>query len=237
MVDLKISIHPLFYIFGLYFAFTGKVFSFIIYTLVAVLHELGHYFASLKLGYKLNKITLLPYGAIITGDDLNLSYIDECKISIAGPLINLYTSLLFVALWWFFPSLYPYTDLIVFASTSLAIINLLPCYPLDGGRFLLATLSLYFKRKTAKKIVKALGLTLSILIFILFIISIFNSLNITILFFAVFMFLGVINKNEDNSYVKVYSSFTNTNLKSKEVKRYIINGDLMVKELYTYNFK
>ena len=184
MADLKFKIHPLFFVFGLYFALIGKVFSFLIFTLVALEHELGHFFASQKLGYKLNKITLLPYGAIIKGDLLGLKYKDECKIALAGPLINFYTALLFIALWWIFPSLYTYTDVIVFASVSLAVINLLPCYPLDGGRFLYATLSIYFSRKTAKLVVNILGITLSLILMGLFVYSIFTSLNITILFFS-----------------------------------------------------
>ena len=173
MADLKISIHPLFFIFGLYFAFIGKVFSFLICTIVALEHELGHFFASSKLGYKLNKITLMPYGAIIKGDDINLKYKDECKIALAGPIINLITALIFTALWWFIPDTYAYTDLIVFTSVTLAVINLLPCYPLDGGRFLLATLSLFTTRKKARTIVSIISLVFALLLFFLFIYSLF----------------------------------------------------------------
>ena len=47
------KVHPLFIIFGIYFAFTGKVFSFISYTLCACIHELGHSIVAEKLGYRL----------------------------------------------------------------------------------------------------------------------------------------------------------------------------------------
>ena len=55
MGRLKVSIHPLFFIFGLYFALTGKVFSFLIFTLTAVIHEFGHAFVSDRLGYCKNQ--------------------------------------------------------------------------------------------------------------------------------------------------------------------------------------
>lgn len=232
MVDLKISIHPLFFIFGLYFAFIGKVFSFLICTLVALTHELGHYFASSKLGYKLNKITLMPYGAIIKGDAVNLKYVDECKIALAGPLINLLTALIFTALWWFIPDTYAYTDLVVFTSVTLAVINLIPCYPLDGGRFLLATLSLFITRKKAKRAVNIISFIFACLLFALFIYSLFTTPNITILFFSLFMFFGVFGVNNDNSYIKSYTSFIINSDKPKLVRKIAVSEDTVIKELF-----
>ncbi len=233
MANLKISIHPLFFIFGLYFALIGKVFSFLICTLIALEHELGHYFASSKLGYKLNKITLMPYGAIIKGEAHSLKYIDECKIALAGPVINALTALIFVGAWWFVPDIYPYTDLIVFSSLTLAVINLLPCYPLDGGRFLLATLSLFLDRKKAKLIVSILGALLSVFLFSLFIISIFSKINITILFFSLFMLFGALGGSDDNEYIKIYSNYVTNNLKKpKVIKTVAVSGDALVKDLY-----
>ena len=68
MGKLRIKIHPLFIIFGIYFAFTGKVFSFLTYTLCACVHELGHSLAAEKFGYRLKNVTLMPYGALVSGD-------------------------------------------------------------------------------------------------------------------------------------------------------------------------
>ena len=233
MVNLKITVHPLFFVFGLYFALIGKVFSFIIFTLVAVIHELGHFFASLKLGYKLNKITLLPFGAIIKGDILDLRYIDECKIALGGPLLNIVTALFFTALWWLIPSLYAFTDLVVLASLSIAVINLLPCYPLDGGRFLFATLSLKLSRKRAKFIVNLLGIILSLFLLVLFIISIFNEVNYSILFFSIFMLVGVFGGSKENAYVKAYSNLSYSLPNKPLIKRQIVvNGNLLVKDLF-----
>lgn len=234
MGKLKVTIHPLFFVFGLYFAIIGKVFSFIIFTLTAVIHELGHAFVSEGLGYSLNRIVLMPYGALISGDIDNLSYKDECLISLGGPLLNLGIGTLFVAIWWFFPQTYAYTDIAVFANFSLAIINLIPSYPLDGGRFLLATLSCFFKRKTARIITKAVGLFLSLLMLALFIYSVFVSVNITILFFALFMLIGVLDKSDKNCYVKTFYKFNFNNFTTpKRVKQVILNGENKVKKLFS----
>lgn len=233
MARLKVSIHPLFFIFGLYFALIGKVFSFLTFTITAGIHEYGHFLASEKAGYKLNKITLMPYGAIISGDLTGLSYKDECKISLAGPLTNVIIALFCVALWWFIPEIYPYTELIVLANASIAIVNLLPAYPLDGGRFLYATLCLFIKRKTARIIVKSLGFLLALSLLGLFIYSCFTTFNLTLLFFSLFIFFGVAFQSEANRYVKVYSDFSIDLSKPKQVKRVAVSGDSMVKDLYS----
>ena len=169
MGKLKVTIHPLFFIFGLYFAFLGKVFSFLVFTITAVIHEFGHAFVSDRLGYTLNRVVLMPYGALISGDIENISYIDELKVALGGPLINAVIGVFFVACWWFFPETYAYTDTAVFACFSLAVINLIPAYPLDGGRMLLATLSLIINRKTALKITKWIGIILSVILLGLFV--------------------------------------------------------------------
>ena len=233
MAGLKFSLHPLFYIFGLYFALTGKVFSFLIFTLTAVLHEIGHYLQSEKLGYGLKKIVLMPYGAVIKGDIENLRYVDEIKISLAGPFINLITIIVVVALWWLIPDTYPYTELIVNANLSLLIINLLPCYPLDGGRVLFATLSLFLKRKTAKKIVNILGITLAGLLFLLFIYSCFNGVNFTILFFSLFMFFGTCFKSKESEYIKIYKNLVSVAPKKPiAIKQIMITNKTAVKDLF-----
>ncbi len=235
MAKLKITIHPLFFIFGLYFAFIGKVFSFIIFTLTALIHEFGHFIFSSKLGYELDNIILMPYGALLYGDTASLSYKDECKIALGGPFINFIIVIFFVALWWFFPSLYPYTELVVTANVSLCVINLLPCYPLDGGRFLLASLRLFLSKKVAENIVRWLGVTLSILLFALFIYSIFTTLNITVLFFALFTFIGAISKNEKNSYVKIFNALNPLKLTvPKHVKKIAVNEKIKIKDLYRF---
>lgn len=233
MVRLKFSIHPLFFIFGLYFALTGKVFSFIVYTLCAVIHELGHFNQSEKLGYALKKIVLMPYGALIKGDLSEIKYKDEVLISLAGPFYNVVLGLFIMALWWMFPATYAYTDEIVQANFSLAIINLLPCYPLDGGRVLFATLSIFTNRKTAKTVVKSLAILLSLLLFALFVYSLFNTVNLTLFFFSLFIIVGALNKNEQSSYVKIYKNLTyKTPNQPQVVKKLIVSGQTEIKWLY-----
>ena len=117
---------------------------FILSTLVALQHELAHAFAAAKLGYRLNKVVLMPFGALIDGDLEGLTKKDEICVALAGPICNLFTAILFVALWWMYPATYPFTDTAFYASVSIFAVNLIPAYPLDGGRVLKNLLFTHF---------------------------------------------------------------------------------------------
>ena len=167
MGSINLTIHPLTFAFGLYYALTGRIFRFIICTLCALIHELGHSFSASRLGYKLNKITLMPFGAIVSGNIDGLNCRDEIKIALAGPLINLSIGLFFVALWWIFPETYAFTDIIAEVNFSLAIVNFLPIFPLDGGRILSATLKDALGSERAVKVSRIIGTIFSSILFIL----------------------------------------------------------------------
>ena len=107
MGKLKFKVHPLFILFGIYFVFTGKVFSFIVYTLSALIHELGHAIEAQKCGYRLFNVTLMPFGAVIKGDISGMGYLDEIRVSLSGPFVNFCIGVGLVALWWTFPETYP----------------------------------------------------------------------------------------------------------------------------------
>ena len=113
MGGVKLKIHPLTIPFALYFSVTGRFWVFLVYTVSAVIHELGHAYVSAKVGYKLGKITLMPFGAVISGEQTDFSPIDEIKIALAGPITNLVVGLFFVSIWWFFPETYAFTDVAV----------------------------------------------------------------------------------------------------------------------------
>ena len=65
---LRFTAHPLFLAVGVWYCFKGELTLFLLSCLVAVQHECAHAFAAAKLGYKLNKIVLMPFGAVIDGD-------------------------------------------------------------------------------------------------------------------------------------------------------------------------
>ena len=198
MGGIKFSVHPLFFLFGLFYALTGKILIFIIYTLCAVVHEMGHSFVANSLGYKLNKITLMPFGAVVSGNIEGLKFTDQLKIAFAGPMINLLIAIVFIAFWWIYPISYAYTDIAVEACLAMALVNFIPVFPLDGGRMLLAGLSLSIGEKKAKKTCRVIGVVFAVLLFALFILTLFYQPNVSLLFFSLFVIFGAFNNDKEN---------------------------------------
>ena len=232
MGGLKIAVHPLFYAFGVYYALTGRIIVFIIYTACAVMHEIGHSIAAANTGYRLDRITLMPFGAVVKGDIDGLKLKDEIKIALAGPFLNLVVGLFLVACWWIFPTLYAFTDTVCQANLSLALINLIPAFPLDGGRVLSAAVALKWGKSVSSAVCKITGVAISLLLFLAFLITVFSGVNLSLLFFALFVCFGAFGKAKDNKYIKLYTAVWVKNLKRGAiVKRQAVDKSVLVKKV------
>lgn len=239
------QLHPLFLIVGIWYCFKGELFLFLLSALVALQHECAHAFAAAKLGYKLNKIVLMPFGAVIDGDLHGISFKDEITVAICGPLCNLITAGAFVALWWFAPTMYAFTDTACYSSLSIAVVNLLPAYPLDGGRILKCTLArIFLKRhpdenaaeKKANTIAKAVTLFFAFLCFAIFLLQCFTSnVNLTLLAFAVFLCIGAFgNVDKTAVYDKINFSNPTALQKGVEIKRVAVSASCPIKDTFRF---
>ena len=232
MGGIKYSVHPLFFAVGFYYALTGRIFIFLVYVFTAVIHETGHSVAAGRAGYRLNKITLTPFGAVASGNIEGLKFYDELFIAAAGPAVNLAVGLLFVAFWWIFPETYAFTDIAAEANFVLAAVNLIPAYPLDGGRILSALLSIKLGSLRAKKICKIVGVALAVLLVVGFVVTVFYTPNVSLLIFAAFVFVGAIDRGKENKYVKINSVFDAEKLRrGVPVKRQAVSKDITLKTL------
>ncbi|MBQ9486014.1 MAG: hypothetical protein IJU83_04165 [Clostridia bacterium] len=232
MGGIKYSVHPLFFAVGFYYALTGRIFVFLIYTFTAVLHETGHSVVAGRAGYGLNKITLTPFGAVASGNIEGLKFYDELKIAAAGPLVNLCVGLFFVALWWIFPETYAFTDIAAEANFVMAAVNFIPVYPLDGGRIFFALLSLRFGRERAGIVCKITGAVVGTLLIGGFIYTLFYLPNPSLLFFGLFVFTGTFGREKENKYVRLNSVFDAENLKrGVPVKRTAVSKETTIKSL------
>lgn len=232
MGGVKLSVHPLFFALGFYYALTGRFAEFVICTITAVIHELGHSYVAACEGYRLDRLVLMPFGAVVRGDISGLNAADEIKIAIAGPIINVAVGVLFVALWWVFPETYSFTDTAAEANFAMAAINFIPAYPLDGGRVLFALLSARCGKKKAGKICRITGAALSVALIALFVVSLFHIPNFSLAFFAAFVFFGAFSRAKDNIYIRAYSSLSRRALmRGVPVKRIALHESVTVKKM------
>ncbi len=188
---MKITIHPLFLAAGVLSAFFGGFPIFIICALTALLHECGHIFCAERLGFECTKISLMPYGAAAVCDIEGISAADEIRLALAGPAVNLGLCIIIAGLWWFFPPTYAYTDVLFYSNAAMLLLNLLPAYPLDGGRIVRRCLTKFLSAKRAAIVLRALCLlTAAILITLYF--TIFK--NLTILAVAAMLVFSAFEK-------------------------------------------
>ena len=189
---MKITLHPLFIALGIATAIFGGLPIYLMYALTALLHECGHMFCASKMGFRCEKISLMPYGASVICDTEGIRAVDEIKLALAGPAVNLFLCILCAGLWWFYPVTYAYTDTVFKANAVMLIVNLLPAYPLDGGRVAGSFLGLFMLGKRAKIILRAISVCISVSLVFVFV-FVFN--NISLLIFSLFLLCSAFQKD------------------------------------------
>ncbi len=226
----RIRIHPLFLAAGLVSAFTGELLLFLAATLAALEHECAHAFAARRYGFSLDKLVLMPYGAVLSGDIGGLGRRQELAVLLAGPLANAATALAFAALWWLFPETYPYTDAAAQVSLSLFLVNLLPAYPLDGGRMLHLALAPLGERR-AQLICRAVTLLVSLLLVGYFVWTCFSRPVFSALVFAVLLAAGAFGGGR---YGRMTFSREKHFARGLEEWRIVIAGSRTVQDAFRY---
>ena len=162
------------------------------------LHELGHALAAKKYGIKTKDITFLPIGGIARLEIIPEKPIEELLVALAGPFVNIAIALIcliFIGLptdsKQFYAELSNGVDSNNFilnyflVNFWLAAFNLIPAFPMDGGRVLRALLSFKIDRHIATKIAARIGQFIAI-VFVFF--GFFSSPFLVII--GVFIFFG-----------------------------------------------
>lgn len=138
-----------------------------------LIHEVGHSLIGRRFGKEAKSITLLPIGGVATMEEMPEKPAQEMAMAIVGPLINLVIAgvlLLFVGRWTGIraPSLYPDSASTFFAeligvNIMLALFNLIPAFPMDGGRVLRGVLATKMNYVAATSLAVQIGQTLAML--------------------------------------------------------------------------
>lgn len=191
----KIRLHPLFILLCVILAVFLQFQLLILAILCVIIHEYAHLIVAKKLGYTLNVLTLMPYGAVLSGEGVRDE--DMFAVAVAGPMVNLFISLIIVALWWIFPSTYSYTLYLFRTNMTIGLFNLMPLYPLDGGRI---ALSFCKNKLKGLKVLKITNIIASVIFMILFVISAFLQINYTLGIASLMLFAGGMADTEKEKY-------------------------------------
>jgi len=187
---IPVKIHWTFWfliLFVVYNAYTNSLdlltsLSFLLYILILFLcvtmHEYGHALMARKFGVHTGEILLTPIGGIAKMGHMSTKPKDELLISIAGPLVNVGLSLLLGFIIYFFlgAEFFPKGEdyeifrnvpdmirLVFLMNIVLFLFNLIPAYPMDGGRVLRALIGFRTNFERATIIATSIGMGIALL--------------------------------------------------------------------------
>jgi Zn-dependent protease len=156
-----------------------------------VLHELGHAVVARMYGVNVKNITLWFLGGVAQFGEIPRRPGAEAVVAIAGPIV----SLAIAAICWAVLHLVPIWQIpvqfifayLIYMNVVLAIFNLIPAMPMDGGRVLRSILALWMPRPRATMIAAGISKVLAVMMGLFGLIS----FNFFILLIAIFIFMAV----------------------------------------------
>lgn len=209
---IDVKVHWTFFLLLAFFAFagyqnTGSLVNALITTGIIValfvcvlLHEYGHSIVAQRLGIEIQDITLLPLGGLARMKSLPEKPWDEVKIAVAGPLVNVVLAPIFFALALALGAS-PFSLVNIFEggeslgqvfaylgiiNVALVVFNMIPAFPMDGGRVLRGLLATRLGAVRATDIASTVGQVFAVGFFLLGL----TTGNFLLALIAVFIFFG-----------------------------------------------
>ena len=181
-------------------AWSGLVFMLLLF-LCVLAHEFGHIFTARAFGVQTPDVTLLPIGGVARLERIPEEPKQEFLIAIAGPLVNVAIALVLMAL----PDTdmraqhlavvesptVPLADRLAAVNLFLAAFNMIPAFPMDGGRILRALLAIKLGFTRATEIAASIG---QFVAFALGFLGLFG--NPMLIFIAIFVYLAAASEGQ-----------------------------------------
>ena len=177
----------------------GEVLNGILFILAlfvcVILHEYGHALTARKYGIKTRDITLYPIGGVARLERMPEKPLEELWVALMGPAVNVVIAAGLFAYLYLTSSLVPLNELTIASGNflerlmtvnlSLVLFNLIPAFPMDGGRVLRALLAMRMDYVRATQIAATIGQGMALLFGL---VGLFG--NATLLFIAFFIWIG-----------------------------------------------
>jgi len=193
-----------------------------------LLHELGHSLAARRYGIPTRDITLLPIGGVARLERMPEKPSQELWVALAGPAVNIAISAaLFAWLsitheWAPLGQMHvasgPFAERLLVANVWLVLFNLIPAFPMDGGRVLRALLASRMEYVRATQIAAGIGQGLA---FLFGLIGLFG--NPMLLFIALFVWIGA---SQEASATQMKAAMAGTPIRAAMLTDFRhLNGD------------
>jgi Zn-dependent protease/CBS domain-containing protein len=181
-------------------AWDGLAFMVLVFACVLA-HEFGHILTARAFGVPTPDVTLLPIGGVARLARIPEKPSEEFLVAVAGPLVNVAIAVVLVVL---FGAGVHQSDLVTIESTRvslidrlaavnlfLALFNMIPAFPMDGGRVLRALLAIRLGHVRATEIAATIG---QFVAFVLGFLGLFG--NPMLIFIAIFVYLAAASESQ-----------------------------------------
>jgi len=160
-----------------------------------VLHELGHSVVAMRFGYTIESITLWLFGGIASLEEMPEDWRQELSIAVAGPIVSILVGVVCYVAFLVVPSTHSLAldsarfvlGYLALMNLALAAFNMLPGFPMDGGRVLRALLARTRPYAQATKIAAEVGKGFAI---VLGLFGLLVSFNLFLVALAFFIYIG-----------------------------------------------
>ena len=202
-MNLKINLNI--FLFAIIFYVTKQIHIYAMLMIFAFLHEMGHLICGIAMVLKPKALKVMPLGVSVEFEVLPKEYnkkiakgnalqIKKIGIAILGPITNL-IMIVITILWRKNIEIGLYQE-IIYANLLIALFNLLPIHPLDGGRIVKACLHIIKGRKKSIQLTNYISNTTMILFTMVSSVAIYYYKNIAILFMIGYLWSMVILENK-----------------------------------------
>ena len=194
-IDLKI------FIFLVIFYFTNQMKIYMVIMFFSFLHELGHIIAGIALKMKIEKIEILPCGFSSSFKANLMDYQYEIKnanlltlkkiiIAIAGPILSIILAIIFS----YIDIPYVIKQELIYSNLLIVIFNLMPVYPLDGGRIIKGILHIGLGKDKSENIINSISKVTIVILTIISSIAVYCLKNIAIFLVCIFLWSLVLKE-------------------------------------------
>lgn len=202
---MTININLKIFLFAIIFYITKQIEIYVLLMIFALIHEMGHLICGVMLGLKPKSLKIMPLGisiefSIIYKDynkkigKANMLALKKVILALAGPITNIIIMSITILLKGKINE--PIYSQIIYTNLLIALFNLFPIYPLDGGRIVKSLIHIIKGGKSAVEYINLISNLSVIIITMIASIGIYYYKNIAILLIIIYLWMLIIIENK-----------------------------------------